>query len=833
MKKRVHYKMNSKRIRKLSKRIFSSNQYRNIVIIIVVALATFMLTSVFSIGFSYTETFQLQQIRMMGTTADVAINNPTESQVIDISDSDIVKNIGISQHLGQVEQLKDKELLLGINWIDENEWKLHRLPTVSEVVGKYPVAENEIMVATWILNRLGIADPQEGMNITLSYHLDGENSVKKEDFILSGYYKDYSQARTGDKGSIYVSEKFKNKVALSTGSVIMVSFEDSENIQSKCDELRAKINFGQEQSFEIVPVTKTNNTVMIIGIICILFFIFISSYLLIYNILYINVVRDIRFYGQLRLIGFTSKEIKKIIHRQILLIAIIGIPIGLILGAIVSLGIVPYTLNMLYTGNEDLGMKVSFSPFIFGGAALFAFLTVRMGGVKPAKIAAQVSPISAMTYNDIDTKKLYKRKNKVFTVKRMAFQNIFRSKKSAVLVFSSLFLGLALYWVATALLSSISPENFIQQWGEADFVITYSTHDDGEPITTDMQKNIEKIDGVKSIKTTYAAKGQIPFYIQYDEEVFGNYIDSLEGKAGIDFSTPEKRKAYTDNFYGNVYGIEESYVEELNKTLDQPIDLNAFKNGEIVLLQKLVDKQGNLLIQPNQTITIKSAAENRTFKIAEGFLSEDFQSGRGDERGTAPDLYISKSALETLTPEIKIFRIAFDTDEGNEKDVLEQLNVITSSSENIQIISRIEKAEEMEGYLLTTKVLTIGLSIIFLLTGILNFITTMITSVNSRKQEFAILESIGMTHKQQKQILIFEGLFYWIISVILLLVLGNIIYIPLYFAFKQIVPYAAFQTPIISLIGALSVILLVCLITPYLAYRNGLRDRLVEPIVEK
>ena len=189
--------------------------------------------------------------------------------------------------------------------------------------------------------------------------------------------------------------------------------------------------------------------------------------------------------------------------------------------------------------------------------------------------------------------------------------------------------------------------------------------------------------------------------------------------------------------------------------------------------------------------------------------------------------------METLTPEIKIFRIAFDIDEGNEKDVLEQLNVIISSSENIQIISRIEKAEEMEGYLLTTKILTIGLSIIFLLTGILNFIATMITSVNSRKQEFAILESIGMTHKQQKQILIFEGLFYWIISVILLLVLGNIIYIPLYFVFKQIVPYAIFQTPIISLIGALSVILLVCLITPYLTYRNSLRDRLVERIVEK
>ena len=66
------------------------------------------------------------------------------------------------------------------------------------------------------------------------------------------------------------------------------------------------------------------------------------------------------------------------------------------------------------------------------------------------QIAAQVSPIAAMSYNDVDSKKLYKRRNKVFRLTRMAFQNIFRSKKSAILVISSLFLGLALYWIATS-----------------------------------------------------------------------------------------------------------------------------------------------------------------------------------------------------------------------------------------------------------------------------------------------------------------------------------------------------------------------------------------------
>lgn len=830
MKKNFYYKMNLRRIWGLSKKIFLSNLYRNVVVIIAVVLSTFMLTSVFSVGFSYIETAQLQQIRAMGTTAHVAINNPSDLQVSEIKKSDSIKDIGISQHLGQIDGLEDEDLLLGLNWIDENEWNLHRVPTISDVVGNYPVTENEVMIPTWILERLGITNPQEGMSISLSYHLDDDDSIKTQEFILAGYYTDYSQVRTNDKGSIYVSEEFKNKAAISTGKVVMVSFEDTGDIQKECDRLKDKVKFSSTQSFEIVPVTQVNSQVLIIGIVFILLFIFISGYLLIHNVLYISIVRDIRFFGQLRLIGFTKKEVRKIVYQQVLYITVIGIPIGLILGAAVSFGIVPYSLNVLYSGNEDLGLQISFSPFVFIGATIFSFVTARIGCVKPAKIAAQVSPIAAMSYNDVDSKKLYKRRNKVFRLTRMAFQNIFRSKKSAILVISSLFLGLALYWIATSLLSSISPENFIQQWGESDFAITYSIHDDGSPITADMLEDIKNISGIQNLRVTYVAKERVTFDVQYDEEVFGAYVDSLEGKAGIDFSSSEKRESYTENFYSGVYGIDNSYIEELNKTLEHPIDLEAFQDGKIVVLQTITNEDGENLIQPNQIITIKTKGTETEFEVADGFFSADFQGGRGNEKGTAPDLYISKTALEGLTSQIKIFRIAFDTDGKHDDEVLMQLQTIASLNSDIQIISRIEKAKEMEGYILTTKVLTIGLSFIFLLVGILNFVTTMITSVNNRKQEFAILESIGMTHRQQLKILLIEGFYYWIISFILLLIVGNGIYIPLYFWFKQIVSYASFKMPYASLLIVLIIIFMVCLVTPFFAYQSILKDRLIERI---
>ena len=58
----------------------------------------------------------------------------------------------------------------------------------------------------------------------------------------------------------------------------------------------------------------------------------------------------------------------------------------------------------------------------------------------------------------------------------MALSNIFRNPKSAVLTFTFLFLGLMLFLIASGLLSSLSAENFVSQWGESDFTVTYSNH---------------------------------------------------------------------------------------------------------------------------------------------------------------------------------------------------------------------------------------------------------------------------------------------------------------------------------------------------------------------
>ena len=63
-------------------------------------------------------------------------------------------------------------------------------------------------------------------------------------------------------------------------------------------------------------------------------------------------------------------------------------------------------------------------------------------------------------------------------------------------------------------------------------------------------------------------------------------------------------------------------MEEINKTLNLPIDTSAFEQGKVVLLSKTVED----LIQPGQEITIQTQNGQHSFIVANGYLNEGFPS---------------------------------------------------------------------------------------------------------------------------------------------------------------------------------------------------------------
>lgn len=815
--------------KKLAKHSLHREWQRNLFAIIALTLTAFMITATFCIGFSYFETFKLQQIRLMGTTADAGITNPTEDQLAKLSESSLVLDMGMQQRLGSVDTKQIQNARLGVVWLSETEWEAHRLPTISGVVGNYPLNKNDVMLPVWALEQMGISDPQVGMEIVLSYQIGDNYEYISDTFLLSGYYTDYIAARTNNRGYVYVSTAFKNSinVPLDNSVSAMIHFRDNDDIEKNCAKLQRMIDFTEKQTFEIVPSGQANGESLILAVIVLAVFISFSGYLLIYNILYISVVKDVQFYGRLKTIGTTKKQIRRIIYKQVIKISCIGIPVGLLLGAVVSFGVVPYFLNMMYSTNSDVGTKVSFSPLIFIGAAMFTFITAMIASMKPARIAGSVSPIAALRYTVASTKTGIRNRRKI-KLSIMAWSNVFRNTKSTILVFASLFCGLSLFLIVTGLLHGLSPENFVRGWGESDFAITYSIHENGDLISDEMVSEISQLDGIRNLRLTYAASPQVTTDVMYDDTVFHDFLMSLDGVSGLDFSDPERFEAYQQNFFSGVYGIDSAYLEEINKTINSPVDMTAFEQGNVVLLSQMVDSDGNDLIQPGQEITIKTQNGQHTFIVANGFLDADFQAGRGNERGTAPDLYISQAALQEFFPQYRVFRVAFDTDGHQDESILQELKLITASSSDIDIMSRYERREEMQDYLVTANVLGTGLSVILLLVGVMNFVNTMVVSVSTRRHELAILESVGMTKRQIKRMLSMEGCCYWGVSLFLVATVGSAIYIVLYVIFNRLASYAVFTYPSIPLVLVAGLVLLICFIVPIWTYKSDIKLPVVE-----
>ena len=406
----------------------------------------------------------------------------------------------------------------------------------------------------------------------------------------------------------------------------------------------------------------------------------------------------------------------------------------------------------------------------------------------------------------------------------MAWNNVFRNAKSTALVFASLFCGLSLFLVVTGLLYSLSPENYVSGWGVSDFALTYSIHENEDLITSEMVSEISQIDGIENLRLIYAAYPQVTADVIYDDAVFHDFLMSLDGVSGIDFSAPAKLETYQQNFFSGVFGIDSVYLEEINKTLNSPIDMSAFEQGNVVLLSKTVEG----LIGPGQEIAIQTQNGQHSFIVANGFLNDGFRAGGSKERGTAPDLYISQAALQELFPQYRVFRAAFDTDGRQDENILQELRRITASRPNIDIISRYERREEMRNYLITAKVLGTGLSAILLLVGVMNFVNTMVVNVSTRRYELAILESIGMTKRQIKRMLSMEGCCYWGVSIFLVATVGTAIFIPLYKIFSRFASYAVFSYPIIPLALVAGLVLLICIIVPVWTYKADVRLPTVE-----
>jgi len=820
-------------IRKITGRALKSDKRRNFFIVAAIALTSFMLASVFSIGVSYYESVNMHARRLQGSVAHMGFMSPTEQQLEKVHTLDYVSAVGIGAMVAYTRDVQ-RIYYLPMGFIDETHWQEFFAPASSNIIGSFPVQENEIMLSRFILNAMGIANPYIGMEIPLSYTVMETGEVGTETFVLSLIYTEYTSVIGEGFVVIYVSRTFAERTGrfINENIAVNVMFTSTRNIQASIERIKADLAFGEDQLYAISPEFDPDynmSTFVVLGAISA--FLMVTGYLLIYNVMYMSVAKDVRFYGILKTIGTTPRQIRRIVFGQILRLSVIGLPIGCLASVFVTHFLVPSMFDF------TTGVVVSFSPVIYIGTVVFAVLTALVGALTPAKKAANVSPIEATKFLSEEVSKSSVHSTAKGKPYRMAIRNMFRDRKRAIVVILSLFLGTTTFIAVTAVVSSMNIDSYIDVWYSYDFSVSTSDAEGQHFLSNSIVEEIGGLHGIAEIGTLTHSEQMRVEYAESLDYLLDWYIEFRQSFGGGASHDEWLEHFRSEGFNVAVMGIDRITFNAMNETLDLPVDWEAFERGEVIFFDShvlnadissyLADVAALNLDFPNRYDEIFNMAVGGVVTLPRNIGMRAFVLA-------GITVYVSNAFLENHGANLQVINININTEPGYDNRLFHTFNDMMNRA-NISVSSRYEARQSMQDNIITMAVFGGGISLILGLIGIFNFINVMSVGVLARKREFATLESIGMSKKQMRSMLRNEGMGYAVITILGSAVFGSIVAYALYSLMAGSNGgglLAQFTYPVIPVLAVFAVLSLICFVMPEIAYKGISKLPLAERLRE-
>lgn len=844
-----------KPIKTLSIRTFKQNKGRNLVAIFAIILTTLMFTTLFVLSQSISKNIIEMAFRQTGYNAQVSIDSITTKQAKLLSTHPDVAEIGNSIVLGLAENKRLSGHQVEIRWADKS-YATHTfsLPTT----GSMPIKENEIALDSIVLHKLGIK-PQLGQKITLEWRKDindetlDKNRIKST-FILCGYWEgnESSYASMAWVSKKYTDNMIGKGVSESPNQILgmhmaQISLHSDKNIEGTIkgilkDTGLTKLKYGINLAYskEMTEQAFQESIPMYLG----MFLVFIAGYLIIYNIFQISVTTDIQFYGKLKTLGTTNRQLKKLIYSEANLLCIIGIPIGMIFGYLLGMVLVPALVSW-----NDGQITVSASPIIFIGSSLFAWMTVIISCLRPARMAGKVSPMEALRYNEtsIKTSKNTKKAKKGISLLSMAKSNLGRNKKRTITVIFSLTFGLVLLSCFYAKNAAFDMEKYLEELVISDFDLEDSTSMDmqgynpkSKSLSNEFVNNITSLKGIESIGMQYSHDTEINLNQQTVKNLKDYYTEDklkkwesydANGVKGVEEAISKKKSSAI--IFG-VNGIPLDIITKKQYILDGSFEQEKFNTGDYIIALGPAGekKKGDKSVLPTYSVGDKITIENKTFTVMT-VVSPLYPITRGAaEKNKAYsfnlDFILPSETFRKLWPENNLRKLYINVEDSSIDTVQNLLDEYMSTLEiTLTVTSRKTMEEQYKREIRSSSVMGNAISIVIAMVGILNYINSMVTAIVSRKREFAMIQSIGMTRKQLNKMLIFEGLSYASLTLIASYVISAI---AVGFGVRLMVDggYTTFRFTLMPLVACTPLLLLLAVLIPFMCFKNLEKHSIVE-----
>lgn len=817
-------------IKRIAKTNLKSNFRRSITMILAVLLSSFLLFSVFTVGLTYLKMNKLQNIRLNGADFDAVLYGVTEEQQTILNNDENVKQFGILTVAGAVRETEtDKTPGVGLLYADAVLWDDMMSPTRTFLQGKYPTNENEIMVTEEALKKCGFENKKTGDEITFVYEIKEKRQEKT--FQISGIWGGF-----GIVDNFFVSKAFCEQEGIEElyNSRCDISFEKRWMSEEEQQAFIDKMELGKSQ--RLFYVYEFGNAAEIFwGIAGIVVVTCLSAYLLIYNIMYLSVAGNIRYYGLLQTIGMTGKQIRSLIKKQMIWIGGIGISLGLFLGFFVSFSLIPVAIESLGMKQEQTGqVQVVFHPAVFLLTILLTGFSVWYAARKPIRLAESSSPIEALGYRPVSGIRKGHTTKKGNLIRRMAVEQLTRNKKKTVVTMLSLSASLSVFVCLMILLHTQSAREYVYNFRGLDMVVANDTiqnvvveqDEEGKKqlqgvkqiLNQEILDKIKKTDGVSAVFPVSCVSTVIPWEPEVSDvwmrEFYETWMD-------IPYENDlEEYKNHPENFASALIGITEEDFRALNQELNTPVDETSFLKGETCILYRngLFDLDEKKVIGKNILCGEYENPENtRSFEIVALTDINDYTA----LLGYPPTMIVIDKAVSSFAKEPIIFKVGIQYEkEFDERAEAAVENILRKSpnASDFSWESKIRQAEIVEKAQGHMAEIGFGIVAILAVIGIMNYINTSVGNIQSRRKEISIMESVGMSEHQVRKMLVWEGIFYTGGVMLLTLTAG----LGITYAIYQSVNYmgAAFWFPMVPFFIACILLLTVCIAVPLLAYKQ-------------
>ena len=743
---------------------FKNNKIKNSIVILAIAIA-FSFVGIYFVFADALYAFFLQSnLRQIGTEAEAEYRNVTYEEYLQFKKENRTLHCSYGTRLEQwtVGEYNSRQVVL--NYMEK---EAAGLCFAALTEGTWPEKENEVAI-----------DKNYGRYIE-EIPIGSEIVISGVRYVVSGICDSNSKA---EYASIYLSGQAFAKYKTAAAGIVYVDAEGRKLTREYLtEEWSAVFPKGEPEIVENAAYEQKQSAAdsMVRAVAGIL--VFMAAYASVYSVYSNSLVKDVPFYGLLRLQGMTKKQLYFMIQMQAFFQYIIAIPVGCFLTGVIFMAAKKHFLPEFFGENRYLTGNCEWFVWAVG----ITLLAVILGTYRPVRFLLKLSMSEAQNCQPNVRVKVPVHNPKRYCTLRFAYRNLQRNRMRSFAVILSTSICVLLFVLTISFTKYL--QNGYSRLGKIDydFIVAresvlearensilgeksylYYSVLTGEPeaeLTEELVRKLQDACHGAEVKGRYLSEAFITsdaIAARVDDYIAQGKYKENELR-NLQLSRQNAQNLGCDELWSYMkYYVDFDDIADWTVT-EGCIDRKKFESGEYVILATAsVLKGQESFFHPGEKIPVKDKDGVREAEVLavvadipqicmyEGFITCFLPKTETDDNGGI------------------LYAVTIDAKDA-EKEETAVIDIVHNSPEAVSYVSYEMVRQEEKNGLRILETIGGGISLAAGIMAFLNFFHNAVANRIERKAEYDILRKIGMTKRQLKHLIRAEnGILFGIAAVI-------------------------------------------------------------------